>query len=76
MLVGQIFHNIFQSRIQTIGYGTEIFMLQPIPDYVRCLSTGGELHYLPIEKLQLLKTDVVNEMPGAYLPSKILDMVF
>ena len=57
-------------------WGTEMFTPQPIPAYVRWLDTGGELHYLPIEKLHLLKTEVVNETPSAYLPSKVLDMVF
>ena len=30
------------------------FTMQPIPDYVRWLKTGGEMHYLPLEKLQQL----------------------
>ena len=50
--------------------------MQPIPDYLRWLTTGGEMHYLPMEKIRVLNTHVVNETPGAYLPSKLLDMVF
>ena len=36
------------------------FTMQPIPDYVRWLKTGGEMHYLPLEKLQQLHTEVVD----------------
>ena len=50
--------------------------MQPIPDYMRWLTTEGELHYLPIEKQQQLKTEPVNNTPGAYIPSKILDLIF
>ena len=53
-----------------------IFCMQPIPDCVRWLTTGGEMHYLPMEKICALNTHVVNETSGAYLPSKLFDMVF
>ena len=56
--------------------GKTIFTSQPIPDYVRWFTTGGELHYLPLEKVLNLNTDVVDNTPGAFLPSKILEMAY
>ena len=50
--------------------------LQPIPDYVRWLNTGGQLHFMPYEKMQELKLQVVAETPAVFLPSKILEMTF
>lgn len=52
------------------------FTMQPIPDYVRWLNSGGELHYVPFEKMQMLKFHVVENTPAAFLPSKILEMAF
>lgn len=49
------------------------FTMQPIPDYVRWLQSGGEMHYLPQEKMQNLQTHVDNT-PAAFLPSKILEL--
>lgn len=54
----------------------EGFTVQPLPDYVRWISTGGELHYLPLEKVQKLDTKVINDTPAAFLPSQILEMMF
>ena len=48
--------------------------MQPIPDYVRWCHTGGEMHYLPLEKLQKLETEVADNTPAAFLPSKILEL--
>ena len=56
--------------------GIEAFTFQPLPDYIRWILTGGELHYLPLEKVQKLVTQVVADTPGAFLPSKILEMMF
>ena len=52
----------------------KFFTMQPIPDYVRWLHTGGEMHHLPLEKLQKLETEVVDNTPAAFLPSKILEL--
>ena len=48
------------------------YELQPVPDYLRWYKTG-ELHYLPLEERSLLKGPW-DEIPGAYLPSRILDL--
>jgi len=56
--------------------GIEAFTFQPLPDYIRWILTGGELHYLPLEKVQKLVTQVVADTPRAFLPSKILEMMF
>ena len=54
----------------------KLFTMQPIPDYVQWFTSGGELHYLPLEKVQLLDSGIIDKTPGAYLPSTILEMVF
>ena len=48
--------------------------MQPIPDYVRWCHTGGEMHHLPLEKLQKLETEVVDNTPAAFLASKMLEL--
>ena len=53
-----------------------LFTLQPIPDYVRWIISGGELHYLPFEKVQKVPTRIIDDTPAAFLPSKILEMIF
>lgn len=50
------------------------FELQPIPDYLRWIKTG-ELHYLPLEERVLL-LGPWDDIPGAYLPSKIMELCF
>ncbi|CAB4021307.1 Hypothetical predicted protein, partial [Paramuricea clavata] len=54
----------------------ELLVAQPIPDYVRWYNTGGELHYIPLEKLLDLNTNVIDSTPAAFLPSNILDICF
>lgn len=55
----------------------KVYLLaQPLPDYVRWFKTGGELHYLPIKKLLSLNTAIIDATPGAFIPSKILDMSY
>ena len=43
---------------------------------MRWLISGGELHYLPFEKVQTLQSRIIDDTPGAFLPSKILEMLF
>jgi hypothetical protein len=47
--------------------------LQPIPDFVRWIDSGGELHYLSYEKTSLLG---LIDTPQLFLPSIILDTFF
>lgn len=54
----------------------KMLTIQPIPDYIRWLRTEGEMHYLPVEKLQKLDSTVIDETPGAFLPSRILELIF
>ena len=49
--------------------------LQPIPDYFRWLHCC-ELHYMPWKETNLLEQGPWKEMPGLYLPTKILDLCF
>ena len=64
---------IFNPNISREGQ-EKCFTMQPIPDYVRWFKTGGEMHYLPLEKLQQLHTEVVDNTPVAFLPSQILEL--
>ena len=48
------------------------YELQPVPDILRWYKTG-ELHYLPLEERSLLKGPW-DDIPEAFLPSKILDL--
>ena len=49
--------------------------LQPLPDYIRWIKTG-ELHYLPMEETSIISNGPWTNIPGAFLPSKILDLFF
>ena len=51
------------------------YELQPLPDYMRWIQTG-ELHYLPIKSRQEIESGLWNEIPGLFLPSKVLDLCF
>ena len=53
----------------------EYLIKQPVPDYVRCFKTGGELHYIPLEKLPTLNTENIDGTFGAFLPSNVLDLL-
>ena len=57
---------VFNPDLQEEG-DKEIFTAQPIPDYVKWIKTGGELHYLPLQKVDKLQTEVVDNTPGAFL---------
>ena len=55
--------------------GIDDFTIQPLPDYVRWIETGGELHYLPLEKIKRLDVQIISDTPAAFLPSKMLEMI-
>ena len=48
--------------------------LQPIPDYVRWITTGGELHYLSHERVLMMEGEW-NERPGLFRPERLLDIL-
>ncbi|CAB3988424.1 Hypothetical predicted protein [Paramuricea clavata] len=48
--------------------------LQPIPDYIRWVSTGGELHYMTFEKNLALKGDW-DSCSGLFRPERLLDIL-
>ena len=48
------------------------YELQPLPDYLRWLKTS-ELHYLPLEERSLILGQW-DEIPGTFLPSKVLEL--
>ena len=49
--------------------------MQPIPDVIRWLSCH-ELHYMPWQEALLLEDGPWHDIPGLFLPSKILDLFF
>ena len=49
------------------------YELQPVPDFLRWFKTG-ELHYLPLEERKLLKEGPWDNIPEAYLPSRVLNL--
>ena len=70
----QISGHIFRPNEQWRGDVLTRKELQPIPDYVRWVSTGGELHYLTFEKRLGLKGDWDNS-PGLFRPERLLDIL-
>ena len=54
----------------------EFLIKQPVPDYVRWFKTGGELHYIPLEKLATLNTGIIHGTFGAFLPSNVLELAY
>ena len=78
LLVRQILDHNIKSRSEMFlaKKNEKLFTMQAIPDYVRWLQTGGEMHYLPFEKLQRLQTQVVDNTPSAFLPSNVLEMSY
>ena len=72
----------WSDKYSTVLYSPEVevacnrYELQPLPDYIRWIRTG-ELHYLPLEETVNLAHDRSwTDIPGAFLPTKILDLVF
>ena len=49
--------------------------LQPIPDILRWLNCY-ELHYMPWQEASLLEHGPWDDIPGLFLPTKILDLCF
>ncbi len=49
--------------------------LQPLPDVLRWLKVH-ELHYMPWQEAPLLERGPWDDIPGLFLPSKILDLCF
>ena len=54
---------------------TDDLLMQPVPDYIRWFKTWGKLYYLPVHKIQKPQTLVIDDTPGAFLPSKVLEMI-
>ena len=50
-------------------------VLQPVPDICRWLKSN-ELHYMPWQEAACLEHGPWDEIPGLFLPSKILDLCF
>ena len=49
--------------------------LQPLPDYIRWLK-ACELHYLPYGERVLLQHRPWDEVPGIFLPTRVLDLCY
>ena len=62
----------YTTALYSDSYIHRRFELQPIPDYLRWLKTS-ELHYLPLEE-RLLVCGPWDEIPGAFLPSAVVEL--
>ncbi|XP_066929109.1 uncharacterized protein [Clytia hemisphaerica] len=49
---------------------------QPIPDYIGWVRVNGELHYLSKDQISCLGTGTWESVPGLFMPTNILQMVF
>ncbi len=50
---------------------------QAIPDYIRWVQTNGELHYVSLERFQLLLgCRNWQETPGLFQPDRLLELLF
>ena len=49
---------------------------QPLPDFVRWVTSNGELHYLPYELRTSLPVGKWDSVAGCYLPSHCLDLAY
>uniref|UniRef100_A0A7M5UG45 Uncharacterized protein n=1 Tax=Clytia hemisphaerica TaxID=252671 RepID=A0A7M5UG45_9CNID len=49
---------------------------QPIPDYIEWIKSSGELHYLQTEQISCLGVGSWERVPGLFMPTSILQMVF
>ena len=67
---------VLNTELELLDDDQNGLIAQPIPDYVRWYQTGGELHYVPFEKLSSLNTEIIDGTPGAFLPSNVLDLAF
>ena len=49
---------------------------QPIPDYIRWIETGGELHYFSFEDRNHFYSGPWDDGVGLFIPSRIMEMAF
>lgn len=67
---------IFRNRDDCRGPPQEPMHRQPLPDYMRWLETGGELHYLQHDARKSLTTGRWDTIQGCFLPSHCLDLAY
>ena len=48
---------------------------QPLPDYIRWMKTC-EFHYMTSEEVSLLQSGPWHDIPGIFIPSRILDICY
>jgi len=67
---------VFRKGDDWRGRPQQRFHRQPLPDFIRWLTSGGELHYLPYELRSSLPTGRWDSVPGCYLPSHVLNLAY
>ena len=67
---------VFRKDDDWKGRRQERIHRQPLPDYLRWLSSGGELHYLPHNLRSSLPKGAWDRVPSCFLPSNILERAF
>jgi hypothetical protein len=67
---------VFGQGANESGYEHKGIHRQPIPDYIRWLSTNGELHYLPYNLRSTFPVGVWDSVAGCFMPSNCLYLAY
>jgi hypothetical protein len=67
---------IYRNDEHWIGNNKERYHRQPLPDFIRWLESGGELHYLPYELRSTLLEGPWDAVQGCFLPNHVLDLAY
>ena len=67
---------IFRKRDDWRGTQQQRIHLQPLPDFMRWITSKGELHYLPYKLRISLPLGKWDSVPGCYLPSHCLELAY
>ena len=67
---------IFRKGDDWRGTQQQRIHLQPLRDFMRWITSKGELHYLPYEIRISLPLGKWDSVPGCYLPSHCLDLAY
>ena len=75
-MVRQIYTFIFCKGYDWRGTQQQRIHLQPLSDFMRWITSKGELNYLPYKLKISLPPGEWDSVPGCYLPSHCLDVAY
>ncbi|CAB4019713.1 Hypothetical predicted protein, partial [Paramuricea clavata] len=67
---------VFGQGANESGYEHKGIHRQSIPDYIRWLSTNGELHYLPYNLRSTFPVGVRDSVAGCFMPSNCIYLAY